>query len=279
MMSAYKKQRGMTFITAVFTLLLFSILGAAFASLIRRQAVGSSQFVVDEQLLFSADSGMETAINWLYQDDPTRLRWWDNANPADKSELLPAYQNLSIGGALVNISSEYAATVLTYDIGAGDTSIEVNSTAGFPDTGILLINTEWVQYFARSHTEFLGCNRGYSTSDPNSHTSGTYVYPSCQLTANIGSTDTTIPVTSTEKFLPTGTVFIENEAIRYRSKDSANFFECERGSFDTTAVLHAQNSKAFPGAFELYITSTAQKDGRKKTVEALLQYQYGSKWD
>ena len=269
----------MTFITAIFTLLLFSILGGAFASLIRRQAIGSSQFVVDEQLLFSSDSGMEMGINWLYQDDPSLMQWWNNANPSDRSELLPAYQNISIGGALVSISSAYAATTLTNDIGAGDTSIEVNSTAGFADTGIILINTEWIQYFAKSDTEFLGCIRGYSTSDPDSHSAGTFTYPSSQLTANIGAIDTIIPVDSTDKFLPTGTIFIDNEAIRYRSKNATNFLECERGSFDTTAALHAQNEKVFPGAYEIFLTSTAQKDGREKTVEALLQYQYGSKWD
>jgi len=279
-MRRYKyNQKGMTFVSAVFTLLLFSVLGAAFAALIRRQAVGSSQFIVDEQLLFSADSGIEMAVDWFYQDDPTKLLWWDNANPADRSKLLPTYQNISLAGSIISIYSEYAATSLTSDIGTGETTIEVNSTTGFADTGIILINTEWIQYFAKTNTDFLGCIRGYGVTNPDTHTAATYVYPACELTTGITDSDTTIPVTSTEKFLPTGTIFIQNEAIRYKSKDATNFLGCQRGSFDTTELPHAQNEKIFPGPFEVFITSTASKDNREKKIEGLLQYQFGSKWE
>lgn len=273
-----KTQKGMTFVAAVFTLLLFSILAAAFASLLRRQAFSVSHFTADEQMLFISDSGMEMAINWFYQDDATRYFWWDNADPLDRSRLLPFYQNVSLGGGTISIFCEYAATTLTSDIGAVDTTIEVNSTTGFPDSGIILINTEWIQYFAKTDTEFLSCIRGHGVSDPNDHTGGTFVYPACQLTAGITAADTIIPVTSTEKFLPTGTVFINNEAIRYKSKNATQFLDCIRGSFDTTALPHVQNEKVFPASFEAVITSSAQKDGREKTVEVLLQYQYGTKW-
>ena len=237
------------------------------------------RFTADEQLLFMSDSGIEMGINWLYQDDTSKYFWWDNADPSQRSILLPNYSGISFAGGTIDISTQYAATILTNDIGAIDTSIEVNSTTGFPDSGIILINTEWIQYFSKTDTEFLSCIRGYGVSDPDSHTGGTFVYPACQLTANITSTDTVIPVTSTEKFLPTGTIFINNEAIRYRSKNSTNFLDCERGSFDTTALPHAQNEKVFPASFEAFISSTAQKDGRTKTVEVLIQYQYGSKWE
>ena len=265
--------------TAVFTLLLFSVLAASFASLIKRQSVGFSEFMVDEQLLFLADSGMEMAFDWFYQDDITRYQWWDNANPADRSQLFPTYQDISLAGGTVSISCQYSATSLTFDISAGDVTIEVNSTSGFPDTGIVLINTEWIQYLNRTDTQFLSCVRGYDVSDPDAHTAATFVYPASQLTANITASDTSIPVTSTEKFLPSGTIFIENEAIRYKSKDTTNFLNCERGAFKTTALVHPQSEKIFPASFEAYITSTGQKAGRQKIVETLLQYQFGSKWE
>ena len=273
------RSNGMTFVTAVFTLLLFSVLAGAFESLIKRQSVSSVEFTMDEELFFAADSGIEMSINWLYQDDPTTLAWWYKADPANRSRLLPNYQDIPLKDSLIDITSQYAATNLISDIGVGETSIEVNSTTDFPANGVILINTEWIQYFAKTDTEFLGCIRGYSVSDPDTHSSSTYVYPACDLSANITSTDTTIPVTTTTKFLPQGTIFIGNEAIKYNSKDSTNFLECSRGSFDTTPLPHPQSEKVFPAPFEIYITSTAKKNSREITVEALLQYQYGSKWE
>jgi len=275
------KKNGVTFLTAVFTLLLFGALAGAFASLIKRQAIGSMQFTLDEQLLFSADSGVEMAIDWLYQDDPTPYGWWDNADPADQTKLLPVYQNISLAGTNVNITSEYAATTLTSDITAIDTTIDVNSTAGFPDSGIILINTELIEYLGKAadETAFLSCIRGYDLSDPDVHSAGTFIYPASLLSSNIDDSVTTIPVSSTEKFLSSGTIFIDNEAIRYKSKDATNFLNCQRGSFDTSASNHFQNERIFPGSYEIFVTSTAQKDGREKTVEVLLQYQYGTKWE
>jgi hypothetical protein len=272
-------QRGMTFITAVFTLILFSILASAFASLIKRQAVSSSYFMTDEQIFFMADSGVEMGINWLYQDDATKFQWWDNGDPADRTKLLPRYSSISLGGGTVDVSTQYAATTSTSDVALADTMIIVNSTADFPSSGVILINTELIQYFSKTATQFIGCIRGYGVTSPDTHLSGSFVYPSSMLSGNITAADTTITVSSTDKFLPGGTVFIENEAIKYRSKDSTHFYNCQRGSFGTTAQAHVQNLNVLPASYEVYISSTAKKDGRQKTVEALLQYQYGTKWE
>ncbi len=272
-------QKGVTFVTAVFTLLLFSILGMAFASLIRREAFNISYYVGDEQLVFLADSGTEIALNWFYQYDNTKFYWWDNADSSDKSILQPNYQNISLAGGKINISTQYAGTVLEADLMTDDTTVVVNSTAGFPDSGIILINAEWIKYSAKTDTEFLNCIRGYDVSEPDTHQKGAFVYPECKLTSSITATQTTIPVDSTEKFLPEGTIFIGNEAITYKSKTANSFEQCERGKFGTNAENHNESEKVIPAPFEAFITSTAEKDGRKKTVEILIQYQYGNKWE
>lgn len=62
------------------------------------------------------------------------------------------------------------ATFLTSSIGPNDTTINVNSTIGFSDTGILSIlndtqsadsTVEWIRYAKKTETAFVNCQRGY----------------------------------------------------------------------------------------------------------------------
>ena len=59
-----------------------------------------------------------------------------------------------------------------------------------------------------------------------------------ELTANITSTDTTLPVSKTTDFLTTGFVVIGNERIGHIGKTSTTFIGCIRGFGNTTAVAH-----------------------------------------
>ena len=40
------------------------------------------------------------------------------------------------------------------------TSITVSSTANFPSSGAILIESEWISYTSKDSTHFLGCTRG-----------------------------------------------------------------------------------------------------------------------
>ncbi len=58
------------------------------------------------------------------------------------------------------------ATVLTADILAGETTINVVSTRGWPATyGLLKIDNEIITYTSKTDTQFLGCARGFSGID------------------------------------------------------------------------------------------------------------------
>lgn len=53
------------------------------------------------------------------------------------------------------------------------TTLTVFSTDGFPNSGVLHIGTEAIQYTSKTATQFLGCTRGYWGSQPQAHfTSG-----------------------------------------------------------------------------------------------------------
>src|SRR5690606_18852092 len=61
-------------------------------------------------------------------------------------------------------------------------------------------------------------------------------YNTTTLTADINTTDTTIPVTSTGSFIKTGgRITIGSEKILYQYSDATNFYGCERGVEGTTA--------------------------------------------
>jgi hypothetical protein len=65
------------------------------------------------------------------------------------------------------------------------------------------------------------------------------------LTATITASDTTIPVSSTQGWLDTDTIYIGSEAIPYDSLTAASFTDCERGE---DAVPHAIGSMVYSGS-------------------------------
>lgn len=70
-------------------------------------------------------------------------------------DLLLSAESLT-GEILVNPS-----TTLTEELGTNVYEIKVDSTNGFPDSGVLFIENEGVFYISKTDTRFLGCIRGY----------------------------------------------------------------------------------------------------------------------
>lgn len=66
---------------------------------------------------------------------------------------------------------------------------------------------------------------------------------SVTLRANIGPSDTVVPVNTTNNppFNESGYIKISNEIIKYNALDSQNFLNVERAQFDTTAESHYTN--------------------------------------
>jgi len=65
------------------------------------------------------------------------------------------------------------STTLNGSINATDTTITVVSTSGFPVSGRILNESEEIQYFQVSTTEFLQCKRGQAGTTAATHASGT----------------------------------------------------------------------------------------------------------
>lgn len=59
-----------------------------------------------------------------------------------------------------SVENESYATYITADPGVGGTTIQVASTANFPNSGIILIDQEIISYSGKTPTSFTGCLRG-----------------------------------------------------------------------------------------------------------------------
>jgi len=72
-------------------------------------------------------------------------------------------QNLDEYVKVDTLSNLIAETTLTSDVGFGDLTINVDSTAGFPDRyGLIQIDSEIITYISKTSTTFEGCIRGFS---------------------------------------------------------------------------------------------------------------------
>lgn len=84
-------------------------------------------------------------------------------------------------GAVSTNSDLYVAvnnlsTVLNGAIGAGDTTITVSSTTGFPTVGIITIDLEAIRYTGTGATTFTGCSRGYDGTTAAAHADAVSVF-------------------------------------------------------------------------------------------------------
>ena len=80
----------------------------------------------------------------------------------DLANNLPEYRKI---GAFNN-ETLVTTTTLTSNLFAGSTTINVESTVGWPDTyGLLKIDNEIITYTAKTATSFTGCARGFSGID------------------------------------------------------------------------------------------------------------------
>lgn len=68
------------------------------------------------------------------------------------------------------------STVLDGAIGAGDTTITVSSTTGFPTVGIITIDLEAIHYTGTTATTFTGCTRGFDGTTGAAHADTTTVF-------------------------------------------------------------------------------------------------------
>lgn len=132
------------------------------------------------------------------RDDQSQVTYSATKGPSetlfDRVATLTEWANTLVGAAGTSTNSGYAlsgdkiivpstvqATVLVRAPSPSDTEIKANSTAGFPETGIISIindtavvsadstNVEWILYGSKTADSFANCVRGYMGTTIGSH--------------------------------------------------------------------------------------------------------------
>lgn len=167
----------------------------------------------------------------------------DNVNRATEGDLI-----LSVAGATTPTNSTtvaaapttttvQASTTISSAIDSIQTSIPVASTAQFPSSGTIQINSEQMVYSSTTATTFDNVSRGANGTSTANHTLASVVSP---LYA-VDSSQTSINVASTAGFATSGTIQIDNEQIDYGSITATSFGGLTRGVNGTTASTHGSS--------------------------------------
>ena len=81
----------------------------------------------------------------------------------NKSQVLDILQNIDKYVKVDNLTNLIDSTSITSDVDFSDETINVSSTAGFPESyGLLKIDSEIITYTSKTETSFEGCVRGFS---------------------------------------------------------------------------------------------------------------------
>lgn len=88
-------------------------------------------------------------------------------------------------GSITNINTDadwtanrnaVVVAIVQQPVGPSDTTIYVDDTSNFPNSGYIQIGTEVIRYTGKTATSFTGCTRGYNNTIPQSHNVGDAVY-------------------------------------------------------------------------------------------------------
>lgn len=98
----------------------------------------------------------------------------------------------------IYIGNNFSTTKINAYTSAVTTSIEVESTNGFPDYGTLYIGNEKIRYLSKDNDTFLFCTRGYDETEASYHDSSSCVYTesSSVMNAAVGFNIATTGTTS-----------------------------------------------------------------------------------
>lgn len=141
---------------------------------------------------------------------------------------------------------------LSSAVGIADKAISVNNISSYDTSGLLLIDSEIIQYGGKNGG-FAGVSRAIYGSTAASHTSGTEVYQiatqrsvtsalvNSSLSTSINSSQTTIPFNASLLLSDNRALVIGSEIITYASK-AINLFGFTRGTNGTSANDHASGS-------------------------------------
>jgi Tfp pilus assembly protein PilX len=148
----------------------------------------------------------------------------------------------ALGSGTFSVSN--SMTILSGAISAAVTTLPVDSAAGFPTSGTLLIDNELVTYTGKTATSFTGVTRGTNTTTAAIHTDKSEVAlaPAGTLSGAITASVTSIPVGSTASYASSGRILIDSELIDYIQTTATSFLGATRGVGLTRAASHASGA-------------------------------------
>ncbi|WP_457755173.1 phage tail protein [Thermovibrio ammonificans] len=115
-----------------------------------------------------ADENIKLDIDILETVDETKY-----PNARDKGKVIPkGFGDFEVEAVCIETP---ATATLKETLTKDDTTITVDSTKGFADSGVLYIDNEQIYYEGKTSTEFLNCQRGYNNSTPDIHLYGATV--------------------------------------------------------------------------------------------------------
>ncbi len=97
----------------------------------------------------------------------THLKYYINEG-GGYSDITPIRETTAAGAVTFSAS----ANTLAADVDIADTTLTLTSSTGFPDTGVIKINSEIIRYAALSGSQLTGLERGFNGTDAAAHTSG-----------------------------------------------------------------------------------------------------------
>ena len=232
MPSLHRNQSGAGLIVVIVILLIVGTIAAVFVSLISTESFTAINQSTGLESIGIAEGGLEYIL---------------------ENRIFPNY---STGGTAITLGTGGftvdTPTYLTADPGAAGATITVQSTANFPASGRIVIDSELIDYTGTTAATFTGATRGAGGTVATAHPSGNAVFPVTVLTADPGAAGTTINVNSTTGFLIPGAIKIGSEYIYCTATTATTFTNCTRGYRGTTAAAHAAGSSAF----QYIVTST-----------------------
>jgi len=115
-----------------------------------------------------ADENIKLDIDILETVDETKYPL-----ARDKGKVIPkGFGDFEVEAVCIETP---ATATLKETLTKDDTTITVDSTEGFTDSGILYIDDEQIYYNGKTATEFLNCQRGYNNTKPDIHLYGATV--------------------------------------------------------------------------------------------------------
>ena len=159
--------------------------------------------------------------------------------------------------------------------------LTVDTTAGFPDTGTLLVGSEEITYAGITPTTFTGIDRGANSTNPASALDDATVklasfsddifsgfkdqlrntYAVAKVT-NTGTGDT-LTVGSTEGYPATGTILVGNEKMTYTAKTATTF------TIGAVQQGHTSSFTASEAKLQGALTATNPANGGTMTIDNL----------